>query len=168
MSKAIQKPNNKSGLGWPPLLAIDIGQQMGYAVRTQNGEIKSGSRPLKHRNIGARTLKMRQFLYEIYNESPTLETIYYEDVQFQRSRKVNPAYSYAGFMGEIQAFCVLKKLRCVPVQIKSIKKHATGNANAGKPAVIAAVESWGHSPYDDNEADAIAMLDLMITKRGDK
>ena len=40
----------------------------------------------------------------------------------------------------------------------TIKKFITGKGNAGKPAVIAAVQALRHQPEDDNEADALALL----------
>ena len=40
-----------------------------------------------------------------------------------------------------------------------------GKGNAPKPAVIAAVKSWGYEVKDDNEADAIALL-LCAEKEG--
>lgn len=42
----------------------------------------------------------------------------------------------------------------------SIKKFATGKGNAKKPEMIAAAEAAGHSPADDNEADAIWLYKL--------
>ena len=40
----------------------------------------------------------------------------------------------------------------------TIKKHATGKGNAGKDDMIASVRLRGHTPVDDNEADALALL----------
>ena len=40
-----------------------------------------------------------------------------------------------------------------------IKKHATGKGNASKEAMLASARSKGHDPSDDNEADALALLD---------
>ena len=44
----------------------------------------------------------------------------------------------------------------------TIKKHATGKGNAGKGDMIAAAILRGHDPEDDNEADALALLDWAI------
>lgn len=44
----------------------------------------------------------------------------------------------------------------------SIKKHATGKGNASKDEVIAAVRARGHEPGCDNEADALALLYLVL------
>ena len=44
------------------------------------------------------------------------------------------------------------------VPVATIKKHATGKGNAGKDLVIAAMRARGFDPGDDNEADALAIL----------
>lgn len=48
------------------------------------------------------------------------------------------------------------------VPVGTIKKHATGKGNAGKEEMILAVRQRGHSPSDDNEADALAILHWAI------
>jgi Holliday junction resolvasome RuvABC endonuclease subunit len=50
--------------------------------------------------------------------------------------------------------------------VGTIKRHATGNGNASKEAVIAAVRSLGFDPADDNEADALALLDGALKHGG--
>jgi Holliday junction resolvasome RuvABC endonuclease subunit len=52
------------------------------------------------------------------------------------------------------------------VPVGTIKRHATGNGNASKEAVIEAVKAKGHNPADDNEADAIALLFWAIETNG--
>jgi Holliday junction resolvasome RuvABC endonuclease subunit len=49
------------------------------------------------------------------------------------------------------------------VAVGTIKKHITGKGNASKQAVIKAVEAKWYRPQDDNEADAIALLDYVLT-----
>ena len=44
------------------------------------------------------------------------------------------------------------------VPVGAIKKFATGNGNASKLAMMAAMEKRGHKLQDDNEADALALL----------
>lgn len=44
----------------------------------------------------------------------------------------------------------------------AIKRHITGNGNASKDDVKTAVRAKGFSVHDDNEADALALLDLML------
>ncbi|OSM04468.1 hypothetical protein MAIT1_05308 [Magnetofaba australis IT-1] len=44
------------------------------------------------------------------------------------------------------------------------KKHATGKGNASKAQVIHAMKRLGHTPADDNEADALALLHWAIAQ----
>ena len=48
------------------------------------------------------------------------------------------------------------------VPVGTIKRHITGKGNASKDQVLAAVRGLGHSPVDDNEADALALLHWAI------
>ena len=50
--------------------------------------------------------------------------------------------------------------------VGTIKKHATGRGNARKDAMLAAARARGHSPADDNEADALALLYWAIARHG--
>jgi crossover junction endodeoxyribonuclease RuvC len=52
------------------------------------------------------------------------------------------------------------------VPVGTIKRHVTGRGNADKDAVIAAVRALGFDPIDDNEADALALLDWALTTGG--
>jgi Holliday junction resolvasome RuvABC endonuclease subunit len=51
------------------------------------------------------------------------------------------------------------------VPVATIKCHVTGKGNASKEEVIAAIRARGHSLADDNEADALALLDWAIANR---
>jgi Holliday junction resolvasome RuvABC endonuclease subunit len=52
------------------------------------------------------------------------------------------------------------------VPVGAIKRHVTGRGNADKEAVIAAVRARGFTPADDNEADALALLDWALKNGG--
>lgn len=52
------------------------------------------------------------------------------------------------------------------VPVGTIKHHVTGKGNADKEAVIAAVRALGFDPVDDNEADALALLDWALKHGG--
>jgi Holliday junction resolvasome RuvABC endonuclease subunit len=52
------------------------------------------------------------------------------------------------------------------VPVGTIKRHITGRGNADKDAVIAAVRALGFDPVDDNEADALALLDWALRYGG--
>ena len=59
-----------------------------------------------------------------------------------------------------------ERLQAAPylgVPVATIKRHVTGKGNASKDEVVKAVRARGHAPKDDNEADALALLDWAIS-----
>jgi Holliday junction resolvasome RuvABC endonuclease subunit len=85
----------------------------------------------------------------------------FDDVIYEAVRRHNgtiAAQTYGGFMATLQTWCDAKGLHYEGVSVGTIKKFATGNGNASKLAMVAAMERRGHKPLDDNEADALALL----------
>ena len=71
---------------------------------------------------------------------------------------VDAAHAYGGFMAHLTAWCEHHQIPYQGIPVGTIKKHATGKGNASKDEMIAAARQLGHSPADDNEADALALL----------
>ena len=67
-------------------------------------------------------------------------------------------------MGIVMVFCEKKGIPYEGQHVGTIKKFATSRGNANKDAMLAAVRSWGYEPADDNEADAIALLHLILAE----
>ncbi len=87
-----------------------------------------------------------------------IDAVYFEEVR--RHVGVDAAHAYGGFLahhGVVRT--LLRAFRIVAFLSASIKKHATGKGNGDEKAVIAAIKAKGFDPSDDNEADALALLD---------
>ena len=141
------------------ILALDLGTTTGWALRSGDGTITSGTmsfQPGRFEGGGMRFLRFKRWLAEIELLAGRPATIYFEEVR--RHAGVDAAHAYGGFMGQLTAWCELREVPYQGVPVGTIKKHATGKGNAGKGQVIAAVRGRGHAPADDNEADAIALL----------
>ncbi|MDH5528177.1 MAG: hypothetical protein OEY97_12815 [Nitrospirota bacterium] len=141
------------------ILALDLGTTTGWAVRSADGTVTSGTmsfRPGRFEGGGMRFLRFKRWLAEMELLSGRPTVIYFEEVR--RHAGVDAAHAYGGFMGQLTAWCELRNVAYQGVPVGTIKKHATGKGNAGKAAVIAAVRERGFVPADDNEADAIALL----------
>ena len=84
--------------------------------------------------------------------------VYYEEVR--RHAGTTAAHGYGGLVGEIGRLCELRSIPYAGVPVGTIKKHATGKGNAGKPVMIAAAEKrWSvDCDGDDNRADALCIL----------
>ncbi len=70
----------------------------------------------------------------------------------------------AELQGQIKRFCVENNVEYRGYSPKEIKKHATGKGNANKEKMVAAARAKGWTFGDDNEADALWLLDLAKTQ----
>lgn len=69
----------------------------------------------------------------------------------------------AEMIGVLKDLCIERNIDLACYSAKEIKKHATGNGNAGKPLMLSSArEKWPNVLItDDNEADALWLLDLV-------
>ena len=140
------------------ILALDLGTQTGWALRTRDRCITSGSesfRPQRFEGGGMRYLRFRGWLTELKATADGLDAVFFEEVR--RHAGVDAAHAYGGFLATLTAWCEHHQIPYQGVPVGTIKKHATGQGNAGKEAVMAAVRARGHAPADHNEADALAL-----------
>jgi Holliday junction resolvasome RuvABC endonuclease subunit len=73
---------------------------------------------------------------------------------------------HGGFLAHLSAWAEANKIPYRGIPVATIKRHVTGKGNADKGAVIAAVRALGFDPTDDNEADALALLDWALKSGG--
>ena len=64
-------------------------------------------------------------------------------------------------VGILLAWAAENKVEYAMRHSREIKRHATGNGNANKGQMIEAARTIGWNPEDDNEADALWLLDLV-------
>ncbi len=141
------------------ILALDLGSQLGWAVRLHNGPVVSGTisfKPGRFEGAGMGFLRFQRWLEETEASSRPLGSIYFEEVRAHAGTLA--AQVYGGFVSHLTAWCEAKAIPYQGVPVATIKKSATGKGNADKKAVIAAVTAKGFHPHDDNEADALALL----------
>ena len=145
------------------ILALDLGTTTGWALMTRDGSITSGTEALKPHRFeggGMRFLRFKRWLTEIKQTSDGIDAVYFEEVR--RHLGVDAAHAYGGFMAHLTAWCERHQIPYQGVPVGTIKKHATGKGNASKGEMIAAAKIRGHSPADDNEADALALLHFSL------
>ena len=140
-------------------LALDLGTTTGWAIRSFDGLITSGTasfRPGRFDGGGMRYLRFTNWLSEIDRLSGPISAIWFEEVR--RHVGTDAAHVYGGLMATLTAWAELRGVPYQGVPVGTIKKHATGKGNAPKEAMITAARARGFTPADDNEADAIALL----------
>jgi hypothetical protein len=149
------------------ILALDLGQKTGWAVRNIDGAIASGTaefKPGRFEGGGMVFLRFRAWLQEVDETAGGIGAVYFEEVRSHRG--VAAAHAYGGFLAHLTPWAEANKAPYRGVPVATIKRHVTGKGNADKDAVIAAVRALGFVPADDNEADALALLDWPLRKGG--
>lgn len=161
MTAAVAQPDVDGAI-----LALDLGTRTGWAIRTADGVITSGVsefRPGRFQGGGMAFLRFRHWLDELQRTSGLIEAVFFEEVR--RHLGTTAAHIYGGFLAHLTAWCELRRIAYEGVPVGTIKRHVTGKGNAGKDAVVTAIRALGHSPADDNEADALAILHWAIANR---
>jgi hypothetical protein len=149
----------------PVILALDLGQCTGWAVRNHDGAIASGVhefRPGRFEGGGMIWLRFRAWLQEIDETAGGVGVVVFEEVR--RHLGTTAAHAYGGYLSHLTAWAEANKIPYQGVPVGTIKRHIAGKGNADKAAVVAAVRKLGFAPADDNEADALALLDWAIAQ----
>jgi len=149
------------------LLAIDLGTTTGWALKSPDGLITSGTvsfRPSRYDGGGMRYLRFQNWLAEMDRLSGPIATIWYEEVR--RHAGTDAAHVYGGLMATLTSWAEMRGVPYQGVPVGTIKKSFTGKGNAPKQAMIDAARERGFHPKDDNEADAIAILLWAIETQG--
>lgn len=140
------------------VLALDLGTTTGWCCGKPR-QIISGTWDLRPRRFdggGMRYLRFREMLgHMIVPELERPKLVVFEEVR--RHAGTDAAHVYGGLLATLTSWCEEHGIPYEGVPVQTIKRFATGKGNGGKNAVLAAVRSWGFSPIDDNEADAIAL-----------
>ena len=150
------------------ILALDLGTTTGWAMLC-DGTITSGSesfKPSRFEGGGMRFLKFKRWLADTKACTDGIDAVYFEEVR--RHAGVDAAHAYGGFMAHLTAWCEHHQIPYQGVPVGTIKKHATGKGNASKDAMISAAREIGLDPQDDNEADALALLNFAIAQSAAK
>ncbi|WP_201445660.1 hypothetical protein [Belnapia sp. F-4-1] len=153
-SKNIVQRNRVSSI-----VALDLGNQTGWAVRLRTGAIVSDSKSLvigHHMGAGAKFLELSRLLAQLETLCGEIDLLVLEKVMSQSGTVA--AQVYGGFLATIAAWCDTRGISYVGVPVGTIKKFATGHGNASKAMMMEFARSKGVSVKDHNQADAIALL----------
>jgi Holliday junction resolvasome RuvABC endonuclease subunit len=145
------------------ILSLDLGTRTGWALRTVDGRVTSGSQSFKSGRFdggGMRYLRFRRWLTELKASAGGIDEVHFEEVR--RHAGVDAAHAYGGFLATLTAWCEHQGIPYSGTPVGAIKKHATGKGNADKATVVVAMRAKGFAPEDDNEADALALLMLAV------
>lgn len=145
------------------IVAIDLGTHCGYAIQETTGPPANGVLDLSPRQDEGGGMRFLRFLRWLQEIAP--HEVWYEKVASHKGTRA--AHVYGGLLGQLQAYCEELGVPYRGVSVGTIKKHATGKGNANKAAMIAAAkEKLDYVGDDDNEADALWLLDYVRTVGG--
>lgn len=147
------------------ILSLDLGTKTGFAIGGENGLLVSGSidfKPKKYEREGKRFAMFEKWLKGQFRDD-RLQLITYELVARHLGTKA--AHMYGCFEGIVQKECYYHDISYQAVAVGVIKKHAMGKGTASKDQMIdSATAHFGKKINDDNEADALWLLDYSSNK----
>jgi hypothetical protein len=140
------------------ILALDLGKKTGWALYAE-GRVASGTYQIKTGRFQGGGVIFLNFERDFLNSFKAVGRVYFEEVR--RHIGTDAAHMYGGLLATLTSWCEVNAIPYQGVPVGTIKKHITGKGNAGKAQVIEAVKAKGFNPADDNEADALAILDYV-------
>jgi Holliday junction resolvasome RuvABC endonuclease subunit len=140
------------------ILALDVATHCGWAISNTIYGVWDLT-PKRDESMGMRLIRFRAKLNEIV-ASEKIDLIVFE----------RPAGFHKGaiivqseLQGILKAFCEDNKINYRAYSASEIKKFATGKGNANKDKMKeAAAKKYNYPGDDDNEADALHLLNLAI------
>ena len=138
------------------ILALDVATHCGFAISRSVYGVWDLS-PRRDESIGMRLIRFRAKLYEII-KSENINLVVFER---PGGRHVGAVIVQSELQGQVKVICEDLKIQYRGYSSQEIKKFATGKGNANKLKVIdAATEKLGYPGSNDNEADALWLLEL--------
>jgi len=138
------------------ILSLDVASVCGWATSTDiygTWNMKT----IKDESMGMKLIRFKAKITEVCAHEE-IELIVYERPAGQHA---NSIIHQAKMIGVLEKFCEENDIEYRAFSASEIKKFATGKGNCGKAAMIeAAKEKYEYDGDDDNEADAIHMLEL--------
>ena len=141
------------------ILALDLGNKTGYALRRRDGAMRYGTMdftPRKSWTPGQRWTRFRGWLGDTVSTFQ-IDAIVFERVVFGHSSAASSDV-YGGFKALVELAADIHGLTLSSVAVPTVKKHFTGSGRADKDTMMAQARARGFSPDSHNAADALAIL----------
>jgi Holliday junction resolvasome RuvABC endonuclease subunit len=159
------------------ILALDLATKTGWA-HSFHPLRKEGEHPTaggvwdlsvrRDESGGMRLVRLAGKLRDI-RDMVGLDLVVFEAARHAAPKMQGALVVQAELQGVVKSFCEMRDINYRGYSPSEIKKHATGKGNANKAAMIqAAKQRWSDVQIiDDNQADALWLLDLAIQEYGD-
>ena len=144
------------------ILALDLATITGWASSDGTSGVQS-FKPRRGDSPGVRYLNLRAWLSEMYEIIP-FELIVYEQ---PLHRGGHATEVLVGMATTVQAWAAEHGVETTTRRPDEIKKYALGKGKGSKLSMILACEKkFGIEPQDDNHADALFLLSLVMSDLG--
>lgn len=140
------------------VLALDLGTHTGWAL-AENGGLESGVQVFdvkRGESPGMRYLRFNRWLEEMAGADPKPDVVVFEQAHHRGGAATEVA---AGFSTRVLEFCARHGIEHASVHTATLKKFATGKGNADKTLMVEAARKFKLDLADDNEADALWILE---------
>ena len=144
--------------------AFDVGIKTGWAIRTDKGKLYSGRKnfwPNRTKDYRYMLTEVPAFLDKLKSKFGTPDLIAFENACFQQGMATK---RYHSILAHVEAWTVSQGrfVKMMPLAVTTIKKHATGNGHAKKPEMMEAARKRGWDFKNDDEADALWIMNLAL------
>jgi Holliday junction resolvasome RuvABC endonuclease subunit len=138
------------------ILALDPATRFGWAI-SKNIYGVWNLKPQRDESSGMMLIRLRAKISEIH-EKENIDVMVFERPGGRNFRAIA---NQSKLQGVIEEYCEINKIEYKGYSSSEIKKFATGKGNANKEMMIkAAHDKLGYMGNDDNEADALWILEL--------
>lgn len=144
-------------------LAIDPATKCGWATEYASGTWDLSIR--RDESGGMRLVRLRGKLSEIHAATP-VTLLVFEAARHAAPKMQGALVVQSELQAVIKLWCQDNAVEFRGYSPSEIKKHATGKGNAGKDLVMAAAMKRWKFVLDDNQADALWLLDLAEKEYG--
>jgi len=148
------------------ILALDLGTKCGFASNVCVNGIASGTRIFDGEISGWRYLAFKRWL-DVELERLKIEHIVYEETFSMGAYAARILHGFLATLQYVHAEHYPTDFRFTMQKVHpgTLKKFATGNGHAKKEQMIEAYyKHSGYRPADDNECDALFLLEYQIQK----
>ena len=151
------------------ILALDLASRVGWAECNESGDISSGVVPLPTPDPGPCLSSWCIWLRHRLTERKPDFLVFEQSLPQGRGLRTTQAtvIRLVSLIGITEMVAYEHRVKCAHVNVMTWRKHFTGKgrwktSKEGKRAVVRMCRQLGFSPLDDNEADALGILDYAI------
>jgi hypothetical protein len=143
------------------ILALDLATKTGWAHSLGPSGVQDFS-PRRGDSPGMRWLNFRGWLNRVLDDAPA-DVIAYEQAHHRGGAATHVAHA---LISTVEAIAAERNIEVTNRHTSTIKKHAISTGGRGKVEMLEAARAkWGERTIqDDNEADALWLLDLVTNE----